>query len=203
MHSQSESCDTKHFKMKVDVRSLSGNLVNFKTKEQGRHTLITCGYALNSIITKCGVLFICSKVYQSRQIDKTMRLRTFLLIKTNNNMEEKITTTCLLRIEDEENGFMKDIKVQIPEDHLDSVSFDDIAYGASEKILSKYIENMKENTAKLYLLIPQTIEKDKFVSFMEQWDTRKAARDINDILGALTEEQRMLILNSLKQRHNI
>ena len=61
-------------------------------------------------------------------------------------MEEKITTTCLLRIEDEENGFMKDIKVQIPEDHLDSVSFDDIAYGASEKILSKYIENLNSAT---------------------------------------------------------
>lgn len=118
-------------------------------------------------------------------------------------MEEKITTTCLLRIEDEENGFMKDIKVQIPEDQLDSISFDDIAYGASEKILSKYIDNMKEDTAKLFLLIPQTIDKNNFVSFMEQWDTRKAARDINDILGSLTEEQRMQILNTLKEKHNI
>lgn len=70
LHRQSESCDIELMEMKVDVRSLSGNLVNFKTKEQGRHTLITCGYALNSIITKCGVLFICSKVYQSRQIDR-------------------------------------------------------------------------------------------------------------------------------------
>lgn len=71
---------TKLFEMKVNVRSLSGNLVNFKIKEQGRHTLITCGYAFKQHKHQVWGIVYCSKVYQSRQIDRQCSSALFLFI---------------------------------------------------------------------------------------------------------------------------
>lgn len=117
-------------------------------------------------------------------------------------MSQEITTVeCILRITNPTNFFNKDLKVNINQDLLedDSWEYEDIYSGASQTLLQKYLPQMKEQGAQIYLLKPMELIKDKFTEFLEDADTNKAKADIDAILSALPEEKRMKVLNQLNR----
>lgn len=106
--------------------------------------------------------------------------------------------TCILRIEDRFNEFQRDLKVELPLNKVENPTYDDILSGISEKILSKYIENMKEDTAIIHLMKPMVLEKKSFIHHLEQMETKRATKDIDDILSGFSDEKKQQILAHLE-----
>ena len=122
-------------------------------------------------------------------------------IKTLNNLIpmrriQTNTPPCILRIEDSFHEFVKDIKVNLPS----TQDWDEKALilGMTEKIFSKYVEDLNEDTCKVYLYIPKEISKEKLLEEWGNQDVTKAKTNIDDILSKLSEEQRKAILDQYK-----
>ncbi len=109
---------------------------------------------------------------------------------------------CLLRIENPEIAFNRDIRVDVNPDLLrdDSWKFEDIYTGASQTLLQKYLAQMKLANSKISFLRPIELDKDKFIAFLEDADTNKAKADINNILASLPEDKRAIVLQSLRDK---
>ena len=115
-------------------------------------------------------------------------------------MAKNDLTTAYLHIEDAFNNFSKDIRVTIPllknSNHYE-VGPKEVLEGASKKVLGKYIDNIKEDTCTLTLMIPKAIDKEELIEVWENSDIEQASIDINDILSKLSPEQRKQVLNHI------
>lgn len=108
--------------------------------------------------------------------------------------------TCILRIEDQFKQFVKDIKVEdLDIEQLEAETLSqNIINGVSEKIFSKYTDDLKEDTCKVYLYIPMVISKEDLLKAWRDRDVVKAKSDIDNILSSLTEEQKAALLSQYK-----
>ena len=113
-----------------------------------------------------------------------------------NNIKDVTPGISYLHIEDKYNNFFKDIKVNIPNPYLPFTATD-IINGVSSKVLGKYIDIIKQDTCKITLLVPNTIDKEKLLEAWETNDVKQASTDINDILSRLSPEQREQVLNHI------
>ena len=111
--------------------------------------------------------------------------------------------TCILRIEDQFNQFVKDIKVEdLDVEQLEAETLSqNIINGVSEKIFSKYTEDMKEDTCKVYLYIPMMISKEDLLKAWRDRDVVKAKVCIDEILDSLTDEQKAALLSQYKTKN--
>ena len=66
-----------------------------------------------------------------------------------------------------------------------------------QKVLGKYIDIIKQDTCKITVLVPNTIDKEKLLEAWETKDVKQASTDINDILSRLSPEQREQVLNHI------
>lgn len=112
--------------------------------------------------------------------------------------------TCILRIEDQFNQFVKDIKVedldveQLEAETLSQNITQNIINGVSEKVFSKYTEDLQSDTCKVYLYIPMVISKEDLLKAWKDRDVVKAKVCIDEILDSLTEEQKAALLSQYK-----
>lgn len=114
-------------------------------------------------------------------------------------MAKNNSTTAYLHIEDAFNNFSKDIRITIPLlKNPNDIGPEDILDGASKKVLGKYIDNIKEGTCTLTLMIPKAIDKDELLEIWDDQDVKQANTDIEDILSKLSPEQREQVLNHVK-----
>lgn len=113
-------------------------------------------------------------------------------------MAKNDLTTAYLHIEDAFNNFSKDIRVTIPLlKNPNEVGPKEVLEGVSKKVLGKYINNIKEDTCTLTLMIPKAIDKEELIEVWENSDIEQASIDINDILSKLSPEQRKQVLNHI------
>ena len=113
-----------------------------------------------------------------------------------NNIKDVTPGIAYLHIEDKYNNFCKDIKIRVRINQLE-LNANDILDGVSPKILGKYIDIIKQDTCKITVLVPNTIDKEKLLEAWETKDVKQASTDINDILSRLSPEQREQVLNHI------
>lgn len=115
-------------------------------------------------------------------------------------VNESYPVSCILRIENKETNFQRDIKVDINSDLLedDNWEFEDIYAGASQTLLQKYLPQMKEPDTNISLLRPIDIAKNDFTEFLEDADVNKAKLDIDAILDSLPADKRARLLQLYK-----
>lgn len=114
-------------------------------------------------------------------------------------MAKNDLTTAYLHIEDAFNNFSKDIRVTIPLiKNPSDIGPEEVLEGASKKVLGKYIDNIKEDTCTLTLMIPKAIDKEELLEIWENSDIEQATYDIEDILKKLTPNQKEQVLNHIK-----
>ena len=113
-------------------------------------------------------------------------------------MAKNDLTTAYLHIEDAFNNFSKDIRVTIPLlKNSNEVGPKEVLEGASKKVLGKYIDNIKEDTCTLTLMIPKAIDKEELMEIWNDQDIKQANTDIEDILKKLTPDQKKQVLNHI------
>lgn len=106
-------------------------------------------------------------------------------------------TLAYLHIEDAFNSFSKDIKVSVPVNTYE-LKGEEILSNISKKVLSKYINNIREETCTLTLMIPKKVNKEELLEAWDDQDIKQANTDIEDILSKLSPEQRERVLNHVK-----
>lgn len=106
-------------------------------------------------------------------------------------------TLAYLHIEDAFNNFSKDIKVSVPVNTYE-LKGEEILSNISKKVLSKYIDNIREDTCTLTLMIPKKVNKEELLEAWDDQDIKQANTDIEDILSKLSPEQRKRVLNHVK-----
>lgn len=106
-------------------------------------------------------------------------------------------TLAYLHIEDAFNNFSKDIKVSVPVNTYE-LKGEKILDNISKKVLSKYIDNIREDTCTLTLMIPKKVNKEELLEAWDDQDIKQANTDIEDILSKLSPEQRERVLDHVK-----
>lgn len=106
-------------------------------------------------------------------------------------------TLAYLHIEDAFNNFSKDIKVSVPVNTYE-LKGEEILSNISKKVLSKYIDNIRESTCTLTLMIPKKVNKEELLEAWDDQDIKQANTDIEGILSKLSPEQRERVLNHVK-----
>ena len=112
-------------------------------------------------------------------------------------MADTKQTLAYLHIEDAFNNFSKDIKVSVPVNSYD-LKGEEILDNISKKVLSKYIDIIREETCTLTLMVPQRVNKEELLEAWDDQDIKQANTDIEEILSKLSPEQRKQVLNHVK-----
>lgn len=113
-------------------------------------------------------------------------------------MKQFSAPNCILRIVDQFNQFVKDVKVENLDPSNQNPTPKDIIGGVPKKIFERYVEDLHSDTCKVYLYIPQEMSKEDLLQAWNDRDVVKAKSDIDNILSSLTEEQKAALLSQYK-----